>query len=81
MKIKIILSCCVLMSSCGSKDWRLGNQHNDLKIQNKREDERDSRMKRALKIEKNTTKHYINEYKKRDGKLNLFYRDGFDKIF
>ena len=71
----------MLLCSCGSKDWRLGNQYNDLKIQNKRENERDKRMDRALKIEKNTTKHYINEYKKHDGKWNLLYRDGFDKIF
>ena len=69
----------MVMSSCGSQEWRLGNQYNDLKIQKKREHSRDKRMERALAIEKNTTKHYIKKYKSHDGKLNLFIRDGFDR--
>lgn len=81
MKILTNMLVCILLTSCGSQEWRLGNPRNDLKIQNKRDNERDARMKRSLEIEENTTKHYIKQYKKRDGKLNLFYRDGFDKIF
>lgn len=77
-KYSIVL-CCLTMISCGSQEWRLGNSHNDLKIQSKRENERDKRMARALSIEKNTAKHYIKKYKSHDGKLNLFTRDGFDR--
>lgn len=72
---------CLVFTSCGSQQWRLGNPTNDLSVQNKRENERDRRMNRALKIEKNTAKHYIKRYKSHDGKINLFRRDGFDKIF
>lgn len=68
----------VMFTSCGSQQWRLGNPHDDMKVVKKREKERDRRMNRALKIEKNTTKHYIKEYKSHDGKINLFKRDGFD---
>ena len=81
MKTFTVTLTCMLLCSCGSQEWRLGNQYNDLKIQKKRENERDKRMERALEIEENTAKHYIKKYKSHDGKINLFKRDGFDKIF
>ena len=77
----VMLLCVVLLTSCGSQQWRLGNPTNDLSVQKKREKARDERMYRALEIEKNTAKHYIKKYKSHDGKINLFRRDGFDKIF
>lgn len=81
MKKLISVTVCLLFTSCGSQQWRLGNPTNDLSLQNKRDNERDRRMNRALDIEENTTKHYIKKYKSHDGKINLFRRDGFDKIF
>lgn len=68
----------MLLSSCGSKDWRHGNYYSDKSVTSKREKQRDKHMQRATDFRVGTAKHYINEHKKRDGKLNLFYRDGFD---
>ena len=78
MKQLLTVTCVLITCSCGSQSWRHGNYNSDHSVMKKREKERDNRMKRALKIEKNTAKHYINEYKKHDGKINFFKRDGFD---
>lgn len=68
----------MILSSCASPDWRHGNYYNDLATADKRDDHRDDVTKRANKFRKGTAKHYINEYKKHDGKINIFKRDGFD---
>lgn len=68
----------LMFTSCGSQQWRMGNQYDEMSVVKKREKERDRIMKRALKIQKNTAKHYIKEHKSHDGKINLFKRDGFD---
>lgn len=78
-KKQIAILCLVMLSGCGSQDWRLGNQYSDMKVTKKREAERDRRMNRALDYQKNTAKYYIKEYKSHDGKLNIFRRDGFDR--
>lgn len=76
---EVAIICLVLMTGCGSQEWRLGNQYSDMKVMKKREAERDKRMNRALNYQKNTAKYYIKEYKSHDGKINLFRRDGFDR--
>lgn len=68
----------ILFSSCANQEWRHGNYYQDPKIAKKRQDERDRYYKRADKFRVGTAKHYINEHKKHDGKINLFKRDGFD---
>lgn len=78
-KKQIAILCLVMLTGCGSQDWRLGNQYSDMKVTKKREAERDRRMNRALDYQKNTAKYYIKEYKSHDGKLNIFRRDGFDR--
>lgn len=68
----------LLFTSCASQEWRHGNYNHDPELTDKRQDERDKHFKRADKFRVGTTKHYINEHKKHDGKINLFKRDGFD---
>ena len=68
----------MLLSSCASSDWRHGNYYDDPSTADKRQDHRDDITDRASEFRKGTAKHYINEHKKRDGKINLFTRDGFD---
>jgi hypothetical protein len=68
----------LLFSSCAKQDWRHGNHYNDPDVAHKRQDERDRHYKRADAFRVGTAKHYINEHKKHDGKINLFKRDGFD---
>jgi len=68
----------MLCTSCASNDWRHGNYYSDVSTGDRRQDERDKHMKRANQFRKGTAKHYINEHKKHDGKINLFNRDGFD---
>ena len=75
---KIIICTALYMSSCASQEWRHGNYDNDPKINSKREKQRDKYMERANDFREGTAKHYINEHKKHDGKINLFKRDGFD---
>ena len=79
--IKLIISTIFLFTSCASQEWRHGNYNKDVKVNNKRERQRDKYMERATDFRVGTAKHYINEHKKRDGKINLFYRDGFDFDF
>lgn len=67
-----------LLTGCGSDAWRLGNHYEDPKIMNKRQKERDRMAKHADEYRVGTAKHYIKEYKSRDGKINIFKRDGFD---
>ena len=66
------------MTSCGSQDYRLGNQYDNPGVMHKRDNERDKVFKRQTKEKTNTAKKYIKEYKSHDGKINLFRRDGFD---
>lgn len=66
------------MSSCASQEWRHGNYYNDPKASSKREKQRDKYTERANNFREGTARHYINEHKKHDGKINLFIRDGFD---
>lgn len=80
-KIILIASVILMLSSCANQDWRHGNYYHDPKVNSKREKHRDKVTDRATDFRVGTTKHYINEHKKRDGKLNLFYRDGFDWDF
>lgn len=74
----ILITILTLLSSCGSQDYRLGNQYDDPKVMSKRDDERDRVFKRHTKEKTNNAKQYIKEYKSHDGKINLFRRDGFD---
>lgn len=74
----VLLTCCMVLCGCGSQSWRHGNHAGDLKTFDKRQDERDRVTKHTNKIRVKTTKHYVNEYKKHDGKINFFKRDGFD---
>ena len=79
MKIRsVLMVMLVLNSSCGSNQWRHGNMYHDPKVAKKRQNERDDMMERAEDFRVGTAKHYINEHKKRDGKINFFKRDGFD---
>lgn len=78
-KITILLT--LMMSSCANQDWRHGNYYQDPKVNAKRENHRDKIVSRAEDFRVGTAKHYTSEFKKRDGKLNLFYRDGFDWDF
>ena len=66
------------IASCANQDWRHGNYYSDPAVNKKREKERDKRMDRANNFREETAKHYINEHKKKDGKINFFRRDGFD---
>jgi hypothetical protein len=68
----------IMLTSCANNEWRHGNYHKDISVGKKREKQRDKYMSRATDYRVGTAKHYINEHKKRDGKLNIFYRDGFD---
>ena len=68
----------LLFTSCGSNQWRHGNMYYDPKVAKKRQNERDDMMEHAEDFRVGTAKHYINEHKKRDGKINFFKRDGFD---
>ena len=52
--------------------------YHDPKVAKKRQNERDKMMERAEDFRVGTAKHYINEHKKKDGKINFFKRDGFD---
>ena len=74
---KIILLL-LLFGGCANQDWRHGNYSHDVKIGDKRQDERDKMMERAEDFRVGTAKHYIKEHKKHDGKNNFFIRDGFD---
>lgn len=74
LRIILLLS----LTSCAAPDWRHGNYYNDLPTGDKRHDHRDKITKRANNFREETAKHYINEHKKHDGKINLFKRDGFD---
>ncbi len=75
---RIAMCLMISLSSCATQEWRHGNYHNDLKVLKKREDQRDEYMTRAKDFRVGTTKHYIKEHKKHDGKINIFKRDGFD---
>lgn len=68
----------ILSPACANQEWRHGNYTSDPKIADKRQDERDRHFDRADEFRVGTPKHYIKEYKKHDGKINLFKRDGFD---
>jgi len=61
LRIVLILS----LTSCANQEWRHGNYNQDPKVNDKREDQRDKYMKRAEKFREQTTKHYIDEHKKR----------------
>lgn len=74
----IILSTIMMITGCGSQEYRLGNQYDDPKVMDKRDDERDRVFKRHTKAKEKTAKRYIKEYKSHDGEINLFRRDGFD---
>jgi major membrane immunogen (membrane-anchored lipoprotein) len=76
--IRGLICCLVLLTSCGSQEYRLGNQYDDPKVISRRDDERDRVLNRQTKEKTNNAKHYIKEYKSHDGKINLFRRDGFD---
>jgi major membrane immunogen (membrane-anchored lipoprotein) len=78
IRVSSIIVTLILLTSCGSQDWRHGNPYGDTKIMKKRQDERDHYQERAAKIRKKTAKHYIKEYKSHDGDINVFRRDGFD---
>lgn len=78
---KITIVFITLLTSCANQDWRHGNYYRDPDITDKRQDEKDRYFKRADKFRVGTPKHYVNEHKKHDGKLNLFIRDGFDYGF
>jgi len=69
---------CLLATSCGNKEWRLGNFSSDPGVMNKRHDERDHALEYHSDNRWDTTKHYVKQHKKKDGKINLFKRDGFD---
>jgi len=71
----------ILLTSCGSKDWRLGGDPYNIKTINKRDKERDRHLDHRIDERWDTTKHYVKEHKKKDGKFNLFKRDGFDVGF
>ena len=73
-----VASIVIMFTSCAAPDWRHGNYTKDVATTNKRQNERDKQFKRADSFRVGTAKHYINEHKKHDGKLNLFIRDGFD---
>lgn len=75
---RVIICLATFMSSCATQDWRHGNYYSDPKVSKKREKQRDKYMERAEDFRVGTAKHYINEHKKHDGKINLFKRDGFD---
>lgn len=68
----------MMITGCGSQEYRLGNQYDDPKVMDKRDDERDRVFKRHTKAKEKTAKRYIKEYKSHDGEINLFRRDGFD---
>ena len=74
----ILIASILLLSSCGSQEYRLGNQYDDPTIMKKRDNERDRVLKRHTKAKEKTAKDNIKEYKSHDGKINLFRRDGFD---
>ena len=57
MKTFNIIMMTIMMTACGSQDWRLGNYDNSMRVTKKREAERDKKMNRALKTEKNTAKY------------------------
>jgi hypothetical protein len=78
---KITLMIMILLPGCANQDWRHGNYNHDPKVNAKREKHRDKQMNRATDFRVGTAKHYTSEHKKRDGKLNLFYHDGFDWDF
>ena len=78
MKLLTILAL-VLLTGCGSQSWRLGTTtDNDVKYIKKRDKERDRILKETISLRKKKEKHYIKQHKKKDGKLNLFKRDGYD---
>lgn len=68
----------LLFASCGSQEWRLGGAPHDIKTIKRRDKERDVHLKYRLDQRWDTTKHYVKQHKKKDGKVNLFKRDGFD---
>ena len=74
----ILLVGVLVLTSCGSQEWRLGNPYDDTRVMKKRQNEKDKITKRANKFRKGTAKHYIGEWKSHDGDINLFRRDGFD---
>jgi len=74
----LLITSVLFLSSCGSQEYRLGNQYDDPKVMKKRDAERDRVLKRHTKAKENNAKQYIKEYKSHDGKINLFRRDGFD---
>lgn len=75
---KIIFLPLLFICSCAKQDWRHGNYYNDPAVAKKRERQRDKYVERAEDFRVGTAKHYINEHKKKDGKINFFKRDGFD---
>ena len=75
---KLMIMMILMCSSCGSQEYRLGNQYDDPEVMDKRDDERDRVFKRHTKSKEKNAKRYIKEYKSHDGKLNLLRRDGFD---
>lgn len=74
----IPLALALLMTSCGTQSWRLGNPDSDIKYIKKRDKERNRILQETIDLRKKKEKHYIKQYKKKDGKINLFKRDGYD---
>ena len=68
----------LMFSGCGDKRWRLGGDPYNTNTIERRDKERDIHLKYRLDHRWDTTKHYVKQHKKKDGKINLFKRDGFE---
>lgn len=81
LKSSALVILMLMTASCGSNQWRLGgDQYNPSTIK-KRDKERSKHLEHHIDERWDTTKHYVNQHKKKDGKINLFVRDGFDWSF
>ena len=81
LKSSVVIILTILITSCGSNQWRLGgDQYNPSTIE-KRDKERSKHLDHHIDKRWDTTKHYVKQHKKKDGKFNLFVRDGFDVGF
>ena len=76
-KINLIMIL-IMMSGCGDKQWRLGGDPYNINTIERRDKERDKHLKYRLDHRWDTTKHYVKQHKKKDGKINIFKRDGFE---
>lgn len=67
-----------LTVGCSSNQWRLGGDPYNPSTIKKRDNERDKHLDHYIDERWDNTKHYVKQHKKRDGKINLLKRDGFD---